>query len=133
MFHSHALKNAFKEAFAIAGTKAEKLDVFQPHDCSIYVCWSYLDTLGHPEIPYGYGPKFISKGEGYPNGKLPILTCATTKSGQPRGAVALDFVIENYLQLSEKAGERQVKVRNGWAASGTSPERPTIIILRREK
>lgn len=132
-FHSNSLERAFKRAFMNAKAKPEQLDVFQPHDCTIDIAWSYMDTLGHPDIPKGYGPKFISKGECYPGGKLPAFTCGTVRGGQPRGPIHLDYVIENCYQLLGQAQERQVPLKNYLAASGTSPMRPTIVIVRREK
>lgn len=129
----HFLEKALKTAFNNARAKPEELDVFQPHDCTIETAWSYLNYLGHPDIPEGYGPKFISKGGCYPWGRLPALTCGSAKGGQPRGPIALDYVIENCYQLLSQAQERQVPLKNYIAASGTSPRRPTVIIIRREK
>lgn len=133
LFHGHSLEKALKTAFKNAKAKPEELDVIQPHDCTIEVAWSYLDTMEHPDIPKGYGPKFISEGQCLPGGRLPALTTGSMKGGQPRGAIALDYVIENCYQLLNQAQERQVPLKNYVAASGTSPERPTVVIIRREK
>ena len=89
--------------------------------------------MHHPLIPDNTCAKWITAGEAYPGGKLPIFTQGSARFGQPRGAQGNNYLIENYMQLKEECGEWQVSIRNGVAAGIVSPARPNAHILRREK
>ena len=130
--YTHSVENAWEEVFQIAGVKPEDLDLVNTHDCVHSTCSVQLEGMHHPLVPDNTAYKFITSGEGYPWGKLPFCTLGSARFGQPRGAQALNYVIESYMQLKEECGERQVPTKHGLAASMTSPGRPVAIIVKRE-
>jgi len=132
MMHAKSLSAAWKEAFSIARVSPEQLDVYQAHDAILSICYSHLDSLGHPRIPVGYAPKWFTEGQTKPGGDLPVGTSGCAKSGYTPGADALDYVIENVHQLREEAGERQCPMKNYLAAFSVSPLRPAVGILWRQ-
>jgi acetyl-CoA acetyltransferase len=130
---SCVLRNTWREAFQKAKVKPEDLDVYQPHDCIIQFSWAFMEALGHRDLPRGAAPKFYTEGQTYPGGKLPCDTQGSAKFGQARGAVGLNYIIENYMQLKQEAGKWQCPIKNGVAASGMSIGRPAVSVIMRER
>lgn len=133
--HSLSVRNAWKYAFKMAKVDARDLDVFQPHDATLAISWSQLDSLGHPNIPLGHAPKWFTEGEAMPGGKLPCDTAGYCKAGYLPGSIALDENIENVHQLREdvKDKSRQCSMKQYVAATVTSPGRPFACITRRDR
>ncbi len=130
--YTHSVENCWLEAFQIAGLKPADIDLLNTHDCVHSTACVQLEGMHHPLVPDNTAYKFITSGEGYPDGKLPFLTLGSARFGQPRGAQALNYVIEGYMQLKEECGEWQVPIKRGVVASMTSPGRPVAVILKRE-
>ncbi len=131
--YSHSVENAWKECFEQAGIQPIELDFINPHESTIGTTYAHLEGMHHPHIPAGRAPKWFTEGEAYPGGKLPACTLGSARFGQPRGATGINYLIDNYMQLKEECGERQVPLKNGIAAGGTSPGRPAFHILKRER
>ena len=134
-FHSYSVKNAWRKAYRMAKVEPKDFDVFQPHDATIAISWSQLDSIGHPDIPPGNSPKWYTEGQAMPGGKLPCDTSGICKAGYLAGSVALDENIENTHQLREdvKDRTRQCPMKHYVAGTVTSPGRPLVCITRREK
>jgi acetyl-CoA acetyltransferase len=130
--YSHSVENAWKECFEQAEIKPIDLDFVSAHESTLGTTYAHLEGMHHPYIPPGRAPKWFTEGEAYPSGKLPACTLATQRGGQPVGATGIMYLIENYMQLKEECGGWQVSLKNGIAAGGTSPGRPSFHILRRE-
>ncbi len=133
IIYTHSIENAWRECFEQAKIEPIDLDFVNVHDCTMYVTYAHLEGMHHPDIPPGRAPKWFTEGQAYPTGKLPVDTSGAAKFGHPRGAIGVFYLIENYMQLKEECGQRQVPLRNYIAAAGTSPGRPAFHIERREK
>ena len=130
--HSHSVENAWKECFEQANIGPKDLDLVQV-PAPVHIAYAHLEGMHHPDIPPGRAPKWFTEGEAYPSGKLPACTLGGARGGEPRGAVGINFLIENYMQLKEECGEWQVPLKNYAAAGCLSPLRPAFHILRREQ
>jgi len=130
--YTHSVEKCWKECFDQAGVKPEDLDLANTHDCVCSTGCLQVEGMHHPLVPDNTCFKFVTSGEAYPWGKLPLFTLGSARFGQPRGAQALNYLIEGYMQLKEECGERQVPIRHGAAAGMVSPGRPCAHILRRE-
>ena len=97
-------------AYRQAGIKnpREEVDIAQVHDCfSIHELMLY-EELGFS--PKGKAKEDVEAGTFALNGKLPVNTDGGLKCfGHPISATGLRMTYENYKQLQEKAGARQVK------------------------
>jgi len=131
--YTHSVENCWKECFEQAGVEPKDLDLANTHDCMHSIGCVQVEGMHHPLIPDNTCCKWVTTGEAYPGGRLPLWTQGSARFGQPRGATCLNYLIENYMQLKEECGEWQVPVRNGVAAGMVSPGRPNAHILRREK
>ncbi|MFC1872833.1 thiolase family protein [Chloroflexota bacterium] len=132
VIYSHSVENAWKESFEQAKVGPKDLDVVNL-PAPVLVTYSHLEGMHHPDIPHGTAPKWFTEGEAYPDGKLPACTLGAARFGEPRGALGINLLIENYMQLKEECGEWQVPIRKGVAAGCCSPGRPAFQILRREQ
>jgi len=133
MMHSISNRVAWKEALCMAGIAPENLDIVQPHQGAVWLVYNSLDCLGHPDIPFGYGPKWYSEGNAKPGGKLPSGTSAIAKGGYNSGGDALQYVYETVKQLRENAGERQCPMKSyagAWMVGASL--RPVAAVIRRE-
>jgi acetyl-CoA C-acetyltransferase len=131
--YSHSVENAWQECFEQAGLKPVDLDLVCAHESTLGTTYAHLEGMHHPYITPGRAPKWFTEGEALPGGKLPACTLATQRGGQPVGATGIMYLIENYMQLKEECGAWQVPLKNGVAAGGTSPGRPSFHILKREQ
>jgi acetyl-CoA C-acetyltransferase len=132
ILYSHSVENVWKECFERAQIGPQDLDLLNAPS-PVFTTYAHMEGMHHPEIPRGRAPKWFTEGQAYPNGKLPINTLGVARFGAPRGALGLNFLIENCMQLKEECGSWQVPIKNGLAAGCVSPVRPAVHILRREK
>ena len=102
----HAAKRAYEEA-GIKDPRKE-LSMFEVHDCfSITEFVTYEDLYISPE---GGGIKDVMDGFYNADGKIPCQIDGGLKCfGHPIGASGLRMLYEMYLQLNDRAGERQLK------------------------
>jgi len=103
-----ATRKASQKAYKKAGIKPEDVDFAEVHDCFTIAEILAMEDLGFYEK--GEAGKAVEKGETRLNGKLPINPSGGLKSkGHPVGATGIAQAVENYKQLTGKAGERQLK------------------------
>jgi acetyl-CoA C-acetyltransferase len=121
----NASKIAAREAYRMSKTSPGHIDVVELHDAFTILQILTLEDLGF--VQKGMGGKFIDGNEMVAvNPRGGILGC-----GHPIGTTGLAQLAEMAAQLSEKAGQRQVKgcktgLVHNLAAAGTSA---TVIIL----
>jgi len=99
---------ASREAYKQAGISAKDIDFAEVHDCFTIAEIMAIEALGFCD--FGEGGKLTEDGETAINGRIPINTSGGLKAkGHPVGATGIAQAIEAVLQLTGKAGERQVK------------------------
>src|SRR4030043_206882 len=99
---------AAKRAYAMAGKKAEDIDVIEVHDCFTIAEICVMEALGL--VGKGRGGKAVGDGLTSLQGKIPVNTSGGLKAkGHPVGATGVAQAIEIVKQLREEAGPRQVK------------------------
>ncbi len=97
-----------QRAMQQAGLGIEDLDIYELHDAYTIITTLSLEAAGFAER--GKGVHFGKEGEISLTGRLPISTMGGLKSrGHPVGATGIYQLVETYLQLSEQAGENQIK------------------------
>ena len=102
-----AVRKAADRAYAMAGKKAEDLDVVEVHDCFTIAEIMATEAIGLFEP--GKGAKAAEDGLTAIGGKIPVNTSGGLKSkGHPVGATGVAQVAEITTQLRGEAGERQV-------------------------
>jgi len=104
-----AIGIAAREAYEIAGIKADDIDIAQVHDLSLYDGVMALEWLGISEP--GKGGKFVLDGQTAIDGKCPTNTDggAIAFAHSSAGGDFQSKILENWLQLTGKADKRQVK------------------------
>jgi len=103
-----AVKLAAKNAYKMAQTKPEDIDVAEVHDCFTIAEIMAYEDLGF--APAGEGGKLAENGETCLGARLPINTSGGLKAkGHPVGATGTAQAYEIYLQLTGQAEKRQVK------------------------
>jgi acetyl-CoA C-acetyltransferase len=103
-----AAKTAAKQAYEMAGTKPEDVNVAEVHDCFTIAELIAYEDLGFCKL--GEGGHLIESGETRIEGRIPVNTSGGLKSkGHPVGATGTAQAYEMYLQLTEQADKRQVK------------------------
>jgi len=124
-----ASREAYRQA-AIVRPRAE-IDVVEMYaPCS----WSELEwseVLGFCEP--GEGGKFFESGVPMFEGEIPFSPSGGVISTNPIGATGLIRVAEVALQVTGRAGERQVEARTGMATGFGGSFWSEVMILRREK
>lgn len=127
------IMEAAKECYKMAGITVDDVDVAQVHDLSAYEGLMSIEGLGL--CPVGKGAEFVMNGETWLGGKCPTNTHG---GGIAYGhtSVGSDFqinMIENYLQLTGNAGERQVEgAKIGVAqAYGTHHSLDIVCVLKK--
>jgi acetyl-CoA C-acetyltransferase len=120
-------KIAARQAYMMSNTGPSHIDVAELHDAFTILQIIALEDLGF--VPKGMGGRFFDKNEAelVINPRGGILGC-----GHPIGTTGVAQLAEVAAQLSEKAGQRQVKdcktaLVHNVAAAGTSS---TVVILR---
>lgn len=97
-----------KQAYDMAGTKPEDVDLVELHDCFSIASIIAAESLGFAE--FGHGGELWEKGETKIGGKIPINISGGLKSkGHPIGATGASQVYEIVEQMRhEVEPERQV-------------------------
>lgn len=95
-------------AYSQAKIKLSDINFFELHDAYSIIAVLSLEGAGFAEP--GKGIEFGVSGDIALSGKLPLSTMGGLKArGHPVGATGLYQIIEAYHQLTDKAGENQVK------------------------
>ena len=98
----------------MAGVKPEDVDFAEVHDCFTNTELMNIEDIGF--CPKGEAGKLMMEGEFDRNGRLPINPSGGLKAhGHPIAATGVGQICENYWQLREELGDRQVKLKNGIA------------------
>lgn len=103
-----AAKIAAKKAYEMANVKPEDIDVAEVHDC-----FTIAEILAYEDLGFckaGEGGRLAEIGETRLGGRIPVNTSGGLKAkGHPVGATGTGQAYEIYLQLTGRAGGRQVK------------------------
>ena len=107
----HARK-AITDAYDRAGIDGHSsLDSYEFHDCFTTTSYASLDLVGLTEP--GKNHNAIENGSIERDGILPLHPSGgLIGSGHPVGATGVRQLLDSYLQVSEKAGPYQVKLKN---------------------
>jgi acetyl-CoA C-acetyltransferase len=99
---------ASRQAYNMAGVRAEDVDVACVHDCFTIAEVVASEDLGF--FPRGKGGEAAAEGRTSLGGDRPINPDGGLKAkGHPVGATGAAMVVEMYKQLRGQAGRRQVK------------------------
>jgi acetyl-CoA C-acetyltransferase len=103
-----AAKIAAKQAYEMAATKPEDIDVAEVHDC-----FTIAEIVAYEDLGFckpGEGRELVEKGETKLGGSRPVNTSGGLKAkGHPVGATGTGQAYEMFLQLTDQADRRQVK------------------------
>jgi acetyl-CoA C-acetyltransferase len=98
---------ASREAYKMAGVKAEDIKVADVHDC-----FTIAEIMAYEDLGFckkGEGGKFIEEKQAYIGGKVAVNVDGGLKAkGHPIGATGVSMTTEIVKQLRGDAGERQV-------------------------
>ncbi len=128
-----AAKIAGKEAYEMAEVKPENISVAEVHDC-----FTIAEIVAYEDLGFcraGDGGKLVENGETKLGGRIPVNTSGGLKAkGHPVGATGTGQAYEIYLQLTGRAGKRQVKdAQIGMTHNvGGSGATATVHIYRRD-
>lgn len=101
-------------AYGMAGVGPADIDVAEVHDCFTITEILDIEDLGFVEK--GKGGVATIEGETALDGRIPINPSGgLLAKGHPIGATGIAQLTECWWQLRGQAGDRQVKVRNGFA------------------
>jgi acetyl-CoA acyltransferase len=125
-----------KKAYERAGIGPEDISLGEVHDATAY------GELGNTEAlmfcPKGEGGPFAEAGHTTLGGKIPINVSGGLEcQGHPVGATGARQVVELFLHLTGRAGDRQVEgarvglAQNGGGTIGNSEAALSIIILKK--
>ncbi|MBI2849070.1 MAG: thiolase domain-containing protein [Chloroflexi bacterium] len=104
---------AGQEAYKMAGISPKEIDLAEVHDCFTITEIVDYEDLGFCEK--GEGGKFVQRGDSARDGRLPVNPSGGLISkGHPLGATGIAQICELYWHLREEAGQRQVKIKNGY-------------------
>jgi len=102
-----AIKEAARQAYAMAGITPEDIDISEVHDCFTIAEIIATEDLGF--FPVGQGPRAIDDGLTDREGLKPVNPSGGLKAkGHPIGASGIGQVVEIWHQLRGEAGPRQV-------------------------
>lgn len=103
-----AARIAAKKAYGMAEVKPEDIDVAEVHDC-----FTIAEIIAYEDLGFckaGEGGKLAESGETKLGGRIPVNTSGGLKAkGHPVGATGTGQAYEVYLQLTGRAGKRQVR------------------------
>jgi acetyl-CoA C-acetyltransferase len=109
-----ATVEAAKRAYAMAGIEPSEIDMAEVHDCFTITEILDIEDLGFVEK--GKGGAASIEGETALDGRIPINTSGgLLAKGHPIGATGIAQITECWWQLRNQAGDRQVKMDNGFA------------------
>jgi acetyl-CoA C-acetyltransferase len=98
---------AAADAYAMAGVKAEDVDVAEVHDC-----FTIAEIMAYEDLGFckkGEGGGFIADRQSYIGGKVAVNVDGGLKAkGHPIGATGVSMTYEMAKQLRGECGERQV-------------------------
>lgn len=122
---------ACRAAYEMAGIKdpVREIDEYNVHDASTItelLCYESLELC-----PAGQAPQYIEAGLFDTEGELPVNTDGGVISvGQHGGTVGLRILHEPYVQVTGRAGQRQIKnMRLAAAHSQGAPDAVSSIVL----
>jgi acetyl-CoA C-acetyltransferase len=102
------VERSAKRAFEQAKMKPEDIDIFECHDAYTVMSVLSLEAAGFASEGRGY--VLGVEGEIGITGRLPITTMGGLKGrGHPVGATGVYQLVETFLQLTDNAGQNQVK------------------------
>ncbi len=103
-----AAASAAKLALEKSGAKLSGIDLAEVHDCFTIAEIMALEDVGF--FPRGGAAKATERGETALSGSVPVNPSGGLKAkGHPVGATGVSQFAECFLQLSGRAGKRQVK------------------------
>jgi len=103
-----AAKTAAKQAYDMCDLRPDQINVAEVHDCFTIAEIIAYEDLGFCET--GQGGKLAESGATRLGGRIPVNTSGGLKAkGHPVGATGTGQAYEVYLQLTGRAGKRQVK------------------------
>lgn len=106
-----ATKNAAEEAYGMSGLGPEDIQIAEVHDCFSMAELIHIEDLGFFKAGEGY--KAVEEGLTRLDGPKPINTSGGLKcKGHPVGATGIAQLFEIWTQLRNKAGKRQVPIKN---------------------
>lgn len=112
------LAEAAKRAFAMAGVKPQEMDAAQIYDCYTITVLLSLEDAGF--CAKGEGMRFVREHNLTWQGDFPLNTHGGQLSfGQSASAGGMSQVIEAFMQISGRAGARQLKTCDQVFVSGT--------------
>ncbi|GAB4316258.1 MAG: thiolase family protein [Promethearchaeota archaeon] len=129
-----AAKRAYRMAGLEYGNVVGALDVAELHDA-----FSGQEVVSYEElgfVPPGEGGRWIEDGGPMPSGELPVnMSGGLIGCGHAVGATGIMSTGEAFLQLQERAGERQVPIEHGRAVShsigGPGAAYAAVIVMER--
>ncbi len=102
-----ATVKAVSKAYSHTSLTPKDIGLVELHDC-----FSIAELIAYEDLGFarkGHGVELIRSGEATREGRLPINTSGGLKaSGHPVGATGIKQIIELHLQLTGRAGERQL-------------------------
>jgi acetyl-CoA C-acetyltransferase len=130
---AEGIKRSGEKAYKMAGITAKDVDFFELHDAYSIISTLSLEAMGFADL--GEGWKLAEEGDIFLGGKIPISTFGGLKArGHAIGASGVYQAVESYLQLTDKAGDNQVKkdVRVGLVQSigGTASTTITHVLVK---
>ena len=106
-----ATKRAAEEAYGMSGLAPGDVQFAEVHDCFSMAEILHIEDLGFFNAGEGY--KAVSDGLTRLDGPKPINTSGGLKcKGHPVGATGISQLIEVWTQLRNKAGKRQVPIKD---------------------
>jgi acetyl-CoA C-acetyltransferase len=103
-----AWKPAADDAYKMAGIEPKDVDVAEVYDAYPFHLLRSLEILGFCER--GKAARFVAEGHTNPGGKLPVSTNgAMMAQGHTGAGGGMAILVEAVRQITDKAGERQVK------------------------
>jgi len=106
-----ATKRAAEEAYGMSGLTPRDIQFAEVHDCFSMAEILHIEDLGFFKAGEGY--KAVSDGLTRLDGPKPINTSGGLKcKGHPVGATGISQLIEVWTQLRNKAGKRQVPIKD---------------------
>jgi acetyl-CoA C-acetyltransferase len=128
-------RHAGEQAYKMAGIGPEQIDLAEVHDCFTFTEITTIESLGF--VPKGEGGKAAESGLTALDGKIPVSTSGGLLSkGHPLGATGVAQLYELWEQLRGRAGDRQVKLKNGYGLQqnigGMGLAQTVVTILSRQ-
>lgn len=100
-----------QKAYEQASLGPDDIDIFELHDA--YTVMSILSLEGAGFADPGEGWRFGTEKKIEPTGDLPIAVAGGLKArGHPVGATGVYQLVENFLQLTNQAGDNQLENKN---------------------